>query len=197
MTKHTNQPLESSPFFGAFRTGGFAAEAKVFAPNGDSLELAALPPILRTLLTTDGTVTKCLEAYFWEPIEVVVDGLQETQSHTPISYLNVQPGEPLLVRDVRLKGKSSGVVYAQAHSVIRLSVLTPDIRAQLVSGEIGIGVLIRDSGLESYREILDIHAETISDEGAAGIDISRVYRIIVNNEPTIAITETFPLPKYQ
>ena len=35
------------------------------------LNVAALPPFLRVLLTTDGTVTKSLEAYFWESIEVI------------------------------------------------------------------------------------------------------------------------------
>lgn len=39
-----------------------------------------LPPFLRVLLITDGTVTQSLEAYFADPIEVVVlrDGHLET-----------------------------------------------------------------------------------------------------------------------
>src|SRR5262245_31461994 len=36
----------------------------------DDHQFAGLPPLLRALLLTDGTVTKVLEAYLWEPIRV-------------------------------------------------------------------------------------------------------------------------------
>jgi hypothetical protein len=46
-----------------------------------SLRFWTLPPFLRVLPITDGTVTQSLEAYFADPIEVVVLSHCESVSH--------------------------------------------------------------------------------------------------------------------
>ena len=58
---------------GPFRCDGYVPQGTIRDSWGHAIPLAELPPFLRALLVTDGTVTKILEAYFWEP--VVVDTL--------------------------------------------------------------------------------------------------------------------------
>jgi chorismate-pyruvate lyase len=189
----------NSHFYGAFRSVGYLAEAKIPFPEQDDVLMDKLPPLLRTLLVTDGTVTKSLEAFYWEPVTVDVESLELMEAKHSIEWLNIKTGEKVLTRQVRLRGNYSNKIYATAFSVVRLSVMAANLREALINGEIGIGVLIRDSGLESYREILDIRADRrpgqlyATDSGASAIDVvSRTYRIIAENQPMILITESFP-----
>lgn len=192
-----------SPFFGAFRSEGYMANAKIPYRKPEDVIMENLPPLLRTFLVTDGTVTKALEAYFWEPVKVDVEKLENLQAQGPIRWLDIEKDEPVLTRSVRLRGEHTNKIYATAFSVVKLSNLQDDIREALISGKIGIGVLIRDSGLESYREIVDIEADKHqgqlnAEEDAKLIDtVSRTYRIIVNHKPAILITEAFPLEHYK
>jgi chorismate-pyruvate lyase len=189
----------NSEFYGAFRSVGYLAEAKIPFPEQDDVLMDKLPPLLRTLLVTDGTVTKSLEAFYWEPVTVDVESLELLEAKHSIEWLNIKTGEKVLTRQVRLRGNYSNKIYATAFSVVRLSVMAANLREALINGEIGIGVLIRDSGLESYREILDIRVDRrpgqlyATDSGASAIDVvSRTYRIISENQPMILITESFP-----
>lgn len=196
---------EQTPFFGAFRSQGYLSEAIIPGFNSDQMAMDKLPPLLRTLLVTDGTVTKSLEAFFWEPVTIDTLLLESVATARQVNWLQITPGETVLLREVYLRGTQSDRIYASAFSVVRLSVLPVDIRDTLVSGKVGIGVLIRDSGLESYREILDIGTsrQTLplykrDKDNASDTDVvSRTYRIIVNHQPAILITENFPLVHYQ
>jgi len=63
-------------------------------------------------------------------------------------------------------------------------------------------VLIRDSGLESYREVLEVGIEPGDTSGDATLPrrsdlVFRTYRIIIGGEPVILITESFPLDLYE
>ncbi len=166
--------------------------------------MAELPPILRTLLITDGTVTRSLEAYFWEPIEIEQVSLESTHSKENIPWLKALAHEELLIRKVKLVGKTSNTVYATAYSVVRLNKIPVNIRDQLKHGGIGIGVLIRQFAVESYREILDIGychnlSFTHKEEGKpTHTNVAyRSYRIMVEKEPAILITEKFPKAAYR
>lgn len=187
----------------SFRHKGYIPEGIAGAEKEESL-LAGLPPFLRTLVVTDGTVTKTLEAYFWEPVlvEPLAQGVESAENDLP--WLEVKAGDDVLLRNVRLVGNKTDSVYAFASSVVNLDRLPENFRKQLINGDLGIGELIRDSGLETYREILEIgacqenrysnvnHADT-----PEAIDmIFRTYRIILNQHPAILITETFPLDLY-
>lgn len=154
---------------------------------------AALPPILRTLLVTDGTVTKTLGAYFWEPIQVDTLEQKFVTAKQPIPWLNVIQGASILVRTARLSGVDSGKVFANAFSVIRTELIQDQFLSQLLGRKIGIGELIRDSGMESYREILEISNAQTAD---GNINIIRTYRLFIDKEPVILITESFPLSTY-
>ncbi|MBK5967040.1 4-hydroxybenzoate synthetase [Thiocystis minor] len=177
-----------------FRCEGFARDSTIQATSGDSLPLSLLPPFLRALLVTDGTVTKILEAYFWEP--VAVDTLEQRFeiATEAVTWIDVAPGDRCLVRDARLRGTDSGSNFAEAFSLIRIDLIPPGFRQRLIDREIGIGVLIRDSGLESYREVLDVGLDQTADGAAA---VFRTYRIFIDKQPVILITEFFPLALYR
>lgn len=177
-----------------FRCQGFVRAGTIANAGGEPLPIEDLPPFLRALLVTDGTVTKALEAYFWEP--VVVDTLRQEfiEAAAEIPWIAVAPGDQVMVREALLRGDDSNNHYARAFSVIRSELIPSSFRERLINREIGIGVLIRDSGLESFREVMEVGVEP---EPAAGVQaLFRTYRIIIDGEPVILISETFPLNLY-
>ncbi|MFC1749185.1 chorismate--pyruvate lyase family protein [Pseudomonadota bacterium] len=188
----------------SFRHKGYLPEGALDNGNQEESLIAGLPPFLRTLVVTDGTVTKTLEAYFWEP--VIVEPLSQgiKPADEDIHWLEIEKGNDVLLRNVRLKGHKTENVYAFASSIVNLNRLPASFRDKLINGDLGIGELIRDSGLETYREILEIGACTKNSySNAKQVDnetpidmVYRTYRIILNQHPAILITETFPLSLY-
>jgi chorismate-pyruvate lyase len=176
-----------------FRTEGFLRDGALIRAGGQRLPLAELPPFLRALLVTDGTVTKILEAYFWEPVEVRTLEQDFWTAERPLDWLGVGTGDKILIRLAHLQGIDSGRTYAEAFSVIRADLIPAAFRQRLIDREIGIGVLIRDSGLESYREVMEIGIDH-PDPGEERV--FRTYRIIIAGAPVILITESFPLALY-
>jgi chorismate-pyruvate lyase len=187
---HTSNP---------FRCEGFLRNGAIPRRDGSEMPIGALPPFLRALLVTDGTVTKILEAYFWEPIEVQTRKQEFATVERPIDWIQIDPGDRVLIRNARLRGTDSGQVYATAFSVIRTELIPDTFRQRLIDREIGIGVLIRDSGLESYREVLEVGIEPPdAHEPASGCEhVFRTYRIIIGQAPVILITESFPVDLYR
>jgi len=176
-----------------FRNQGFLRGGSLIRGDGQPLPLAELPPFLRALLVTDGTVTKILEAYFWEPVEVLTLEQDYWTAERQVDWLDVATGEPILVRLALLRGADSGKTYAEAFSIIRADLIPEAFRQRLIDREIGIGVLIRDSGLESYREVMEIGI----DQPEHGDEhVYRTYRIFIAGAPVILITESFPLALY-
>ena len=139
------------------------------------------------------SVTKALEAYFWEP--VAVDTLEQRfeTAQAAVPWIGLEPGDHCLVRDARLRGVHSGRAFAEALSLIRTELIPEDFRRRLIDREIGIGALIRDSGLESYREVLDVGMDRDGEPGETGAAVFRTYRIIIGGHPVILITERFAL----
>jgi chorismate-pyruvate lyase len=146
-----------------FRCEGFVRGGTIASDGCEPVPIDTLPPFLRALLVTDGTVTKMLEAYFWEP--VVVDTLRQEfiTAEAEIPWIDVAAADRIMVRRARLRGADSGKHYAHAFSVIRTELIPPFFRQRLIDREIGIGALIRDSGLESYREVMEVGVEVSSD----------------------------------
>ena len=194
-----------------FKSHGYLPEGSLKNSRGQTLDIAAMPAILRTLLVTDGTVTKTLEAYFWESIAVAHLEQDEVSSTSPLEFLENRNEEALLDRRIRLVGNPSNITYAYAHSFIRLDVLPTEFRADLKSGKIGIGEILRETGLETYRELVDLGEDTIKENAGNNSDSSssnemrpseeriiyRTYRIMINHNPAILVTEKFPVSVYQ
>lgn len=181
-----------------FKVRGYVPGGIVTNINSEDLDLQKLPPFLRTLMITDGTVTKSLEAYFWE--QVIVDTLSQEEIDFPVDqeWLGIKKGDRVLQREVRLKGAETDKVYVYARSLIRMEALPDHLKEALLSGKIGIGELVRECGLETYREIMNMGHETdealvdIFSTPHCGELVYRTYRIVVNHQPAILITEYFP-----
>lgn len=185
------------PAYAVFRSRGFSPDWEIPGAH-DSLAMAALPPFLRTLLVTDGTVTKSLEAFYWEAIDVGTVWQDVIRAEESIDWLDVPKGEEIIGRRVHLRGRTSGVLYTRANSVIRPLLIPDALRTGLMAGSLGIGELIRDCGLETYRELLEIGVSGPTSSGAdpdavAGPHIHRTYRIVVGGRPAILVTEYFPM----
>ncbi|MBC6906155.1 DUF98 domain-containing protein [Saccharophagus sp. K07] len=194
MLKHFYQIPEETTDWRALRSDGYLGDAKVRARDGRYIPLAEFPPLLRTLLVTDGTVTKVLEAYFWEPVDVRAEYLEVVRPEQSIPWLNLEAGEDVLARRVQLVGEQSGTLYAEAFSVVRLDEFEPGLQQSLVEGSVGIGVLLRESGLETYREIMTVGVE--SGPAERGDWVYRTYRITCDKKPVILIRESFPWRLY-
>lgn len=165
-------------------------EQNLFDISG-SLSLELLPPFLRVLLTTDGTVTKSLEAFFWEKIAVEPTTQTLVSLEEDVPALHCNKGQQVVSRHVKLCGIASRKVYATAQSLIRFDVLPSDFQRDLNSQKLGVGELVRECGLETYREIL-----SVGEDKQAGL-VWRVYRIVMERQPFIQIQEFFPMDIYR
>jgi chorismate-pyruvate lyase len=191
----------ADPDSAVFRCKGFSPDWQFSGADRKAVTMASLPPFLRVLLVTDGTVTKSLEAYYWEP--VVIDNVsnQITVAQSDIEWLGVESGEEVMTRRVLLRGERTKMLYASAFSIIRLTLIPPALKEKLLAGVIGIGELIRESGLETYRELQEIGSTTdMSQYGGPRTDtdcVFRSYRIILDHRPAILVSECFPIAVYR
>lgn len=182
-----NSPAVSTQAY--FKSRGYVPGGILTNSRNQEVHLERLPPFLRTLLVADGTVTKSLEAYFWEPVDVVALAQAPRVLSAAVPALELAAQAEVLERRVQLVGAESQRRYAEAHSLIRLDGLPDGLRAELLAGRIGIGELLRECGLETYREILDV--------GCQDDSVYRTYRIVIQHRPAMLITETFPCAIYR
>lgn len=165
-------------------------------------QFAGLAPVLRVLLVTDGTVTQTLEAYFGERIEV--DVLEHAERRSEVAYppIDIAPGDPILHRYVRLLGKATRRVYAVAESVAVLEHVSREMRRKLLEERKGIGELLREGRLETYRELLTTRRTTAGSWAehlgvlATQSVVTRDYRIYQGGRAALLIQEVFPESLY-
>jgi chorismate-pyruvate lyase len=163
-----------------------------------SPDFPGLSPILRVLLVTDGTVTRTLEAYFGEPIDVDVLEHAERTSELPYPQIGIAAGDHILHRYVRLLGRATRKVYAVAESVAVLEHISRQMRRQLIQEHKGIGELLREGRLETYRELLTAEVTAASpwaghlNVAATDAVVTRDYRIYQGGRAVLLIREIFP-----
>jgi len=155
-----------------------------------NLDYASLPAILRVLLVTDGMITRILEAWFNEPMLLQHLHQETIRLKKAEPLINADSGDEILRREVSLVGKLSDRPCIHATSLVRLHELDDSLVKELQHGQIGIGELLYERGIETHREIL-----TITDSGLALVQ--RRYRILIRNRPSILVTERFPLESYR
>lgn len=186
-----------------FRSRGFIEGGIVHNCHKDAMDMEALPPFLRTLLVTDGTVTKSLEAFFWENIRVDMLMQEQCWLTQDLPFINAKAGDHALKRDVVLAGVKTDDIYAYATSYLLTGFLSEDVKKQMLGGKIGIGELLREIGLETYREIVDFGREVFQagekEDGSPNYveAIYRTYVINIGGNPAIQITERFPIRLFQ
>src|SRR5688572_654122 len=103
--------------YDVFRAHGFSPNWVINGVKNQNVSMASLAPFLRTLLVTDGTVTKSLEAYYWEPIQVEMVAQSLVAAEANIRWLDVAVGDDVLGRRVNLRGTMTNTIYARAFSI--------------------------------------------------------------------------------
>lgn len=186
-----------------FRSNGYLADDRIQSSDGGQFSITDLPGFLRTLLVADGTVTKALEAWFWEPVSVTPLRQATKPLVADLPELEAQAGDEVLEREVCLTGSTSQRNYACARSVLALDKLSTMMRAALLEGRMGIGELLREQGVETYREIVALDyvrkgstQDTVLNTFGDDL-VSRSYRIRVGGVPAILVTEYFPVSTYR
>lgn len=167
-----------------------------------ALDFSQLPPFLRVLLVTDGVVTRTLEAYFGEPIDIVVLSHLELRSERCHPEIAVNVGDPIVSRRVLLRGRSTQHVYVLASSIVVMDLIPPEVRQRLTEDKKGIGELLSASRLETYREIISIRKynekECAGYFGVAtrGCAVGRTYKIYLDKRAVILIEEVLPITRF-
>jgi len=186
-----------------FKSSGHLGESQIKTDSGYLLDIKTLPPFLRTLLVMDGTVTKSLSAWFWEPVKVEAFQNQLEIVTEPIENLGIKSGSKILRREVSLIGKDTQKTFACARSIVSMQHLPENIGRQLEKGKMGIGELLQEQDVETYRDIFSINffteIEKNKDEllnSLSGEIVSRSYQIRVNGISAIMVTEYFPVSLY-
>ena len=162
------------------------------------LNLRALSPAQRALLVIDGTVTKFLEAFTMERIEIEHLGQELRTAERDDPWLGLTAGDRVMDREVLLRGAWSRTVYAYAPSRILPGRLPEEAQRKLEDGSEGLGRILLQSQLETRREVLWCGRETCTGlppqiRALEGQDfIVRTYRILTGGQPLMRITEKFP-----
>jgi len=162
------------------------------------INLRTLTPFQRALLVIDGTVTKFIEAYAMEPVEVVRLSQETRRLSGDEAWLEGDEGTPVIAREVLLQGKYNHAFYAYAMSIVVPERLPGEVRDRLDEVGEGLGQILNQHEMETRREVLWYGRQHIGDLPAAvrrradGDFFSRTYRIICNGLPVMLIHEKFP-----
>jgi len=166
--------------------------------NRSQIDPSALSTFQRILLTTNGTVTDMLEAYFWEPIQLVKLSEELVKSDREFLPLELKPGTEVIERRILLRGSISRKNYIYAESLILLDNLDEHFRNELLKNQTPIGKIWLEKRVETFKEIID-SGKYPANELAPYFNIEpsenllfRTYCVVSNLKYTMMITEKFP-----
>ncbi len=165
------------------------------AADLDGVDITQLDAFLRSVLFTDGTVSRALEAHTLT--DVAVEAVEQAPSPAPeriARHLRVQEGEECVRRRVVMRIGGAGVsVWAESHVVPRR--MPPDFLALLEEDPQGIGGSLQQLKLESWRELLwfGLGPPPPWADGAApdAVTLTRAYRVLTQGAPALLICEAF------
>ena len=188
-----------------FQKDGFDPLKKIQIAESDmpaelsKLNFRTLSPFQRALMVTDGTVTKFIEAYTLDPVEITRLGQKCYSLEENHPWLMAEKGMDVMFREVMIRGIYSHTLYVYGVSYIIPERLPGNMRERLeVQGE-SIGRILNDYEMETRREVLWFGRERLTQlprqlsSIADGEFISRTYRIIAEGKPIVLITERFPV----
>lgn len=167
--------------------------------NLEDVDPCSLNAVERTLLVIDGTVTRFLEAYFAEQIDIVNIGETRETLKMEHTWLELSKGEEVVSRRVLLRGAHSNRTYASAASLVVPRRLKAAVKKEVGDISQGLGRLLLEGRTEQYRELLWYGKEAPTElpgelRGlATEYSIARTYRIFVSGKPTMMISEWFEL----
>lgn len=161
------------------------------------VDVFALTPYQRALLTSDGTVTRLVEASALEPLTVdVLDQRVVEIGDEQASLLELPAAAASIVRRrVAITGRQSIRVHVLAESFLVSSRLPRAFTRSLSDNPKGLGEVIDQLRLETRRELLWFGYATPpgwAKRPASELPLlTRSYRIIIAGAPAILITEHF------
>ena len=132
-----------------------------------------IPPLLLVVIIQNGVLESILQLLVRTDIEVIVLSQRESGS--------------VLFREICIRMKLGGIVIMHAKSRIDTKNLPPVLINRIIEGKKGIGSLIENLRIETFRHIKNI-----------GFDrrqraIYRIYEIYIRKQLAITIREYFPL----
>ena len=142
----------------------------------------------------DGSITNLIRSVFGEPVEVECLG-QGYRMINRNKWNDIDYWEKILQRNVYLTGRKSQVCYLYATSLIRTQYLDKDIKIALLEGKKGIGELIQEYKIETFREIIE--SKLVSHDSIQHVFptkekiLLRVYKLYMNGMPLMLISEYF------
>jgi chorismate--pyruvate lyase len=162
------------------------------------MELCDLDRDLRILIATNGTLTRILEVMSDEEIRVEI--IDQGMSHDSLEIPEFRdlPSGRVLRRQILLMGRSSGVPFVAAESLIATDYLPTAIRKTLAETDRPIGEVILSSGLETFKDPAKVWVADMpgwvprtSDLNSRSKVVARRYRQIAGGLPILLITEFF------
>lgn len=169
------------------RWSGYMPDKKL----GNGALFYDLHPVIRALLIADGTVTMAIEAIYREEVEVRACEQGFLMLKEQIPLLGLSLGEEVFYREVELVGVRTGKSYVKAQSLLRRDSISVELWSQLKSERVGMGVVLRHTASNSYREVLHIGAGSLT--SLESKSVHRTYSVKINSLPAILITEVFDL----
>jgi beta-ribofuranosylaminobenzene 5'-phosphate synthase len=164
-----------------------------------------LSPVQKMLLGTDGSVTSLLEILTGSSVEIETLAQRIIPANQAVAKeLNVNPGEDVNYRVVKLKKAGTGetLIYAVSHTPLKR--LDESFRDDLTRADVPIGVILKKHKIESRREInsawflqADREFSQIFNIFPRELMLQRNYKIFRHGEPLITIEETFPYNSFQ
>lgn len=162
------------------------------------VNLRALSPFQRALLVIDGTVTKFIEAFTLQPVDVQQvhqEARLLTESH---EWLGTGLHAPVIAREVTLRGRYDRVLHAYAASLLVVERLPESVQEGLNTNPGGLGRILLESRIETRREVLWYGRQRVEQPRIADLAgrevLTRTYRIISGGMPLMLINEQFPMP---
>lgn len=163
------------------------------------VNLRTLSPFHRALLAIDGTVTKFIEAYKMESLDIRLLATERRELSAHHRWLEAPRNTDVMVREVALQGRQTREIYAYAVSLVVPGRLSEAARHALEVDGAGLGRVLLKDRAETYREILWFGRETLATlpEALAHLRsrefLSRTYRILAGGKPIMLINEKFPV----
>lgn len=167
-----------------------------------SVNFNALSVAQRMILTTDGTLTNVLEAYYLEPIQIIK--LQEEPlciiGENPLA---ISPEHEIIDRITLLQTQQSQQNCLYAESIIIKTHLQTQFTEGLASSNKPIGKLWNEYKIETFKETLyrfvepAAHLANYFGVKPETLLIGRTYQVISQKQLIMLITEKFPETFYR
>ncbi|MCW6109099.1 chorismate--pyruvate lyase family protein [Clostridium sporogenes] len=161
------------------------------------IDLKTIDPISRILLSTNGTLTKMLEAIFMEKIEIKKILNNSFVKDYDDLVCETRENESISAREVLLKGAKTNRNYVFAKTLILNERLSDLFYNELSETDISIGLLWEKHRVELYKKFYDYEVVPVGNLApyfnmqSNDKIYSRTYLVYIKGQPVAQITEKF------